>query len=88
MAEQTPQFTAADAAKCVRRSVVKVVIDPKTKQPKLDEDKRPVTETVEVEVSTDEVLDFVVRSDAVRSVVTVVTTDGQKLIGIVPAAKA
>ena len=84
MAEQKSEFTAADAAKCVRRSVVKVVIDPKTKQAKLDEDKRPVTETVEVEVTADEVLDFVVRGSAV----TVVTTDGQKLTGAVPAAKA
>lgn len=84
MAEQTPQLSAAEAAKCVRRSVVKVVIDPKTKQPKLDEDKRPVTDIAEVAVSADEVLDFVVRGD----VVTVVTTDGQKLTGTVPAAKA
>ncbi len=84
MAEQKSEFTAADAAKCVTRSVVKVVIDPKTKKPKLDDDKRPVTETVDVEVKADEVLDFVVRGSAV----TVVTTDGQKLTGIVSAAKA
>ena len=82
--EVQPQLTAADVAKLVKREVVEVVIDPKTKQPKLDEHKRPVTRTVEVEVKADEVLDFVVRGD----VVTVVTTDGQKLTGTVPAAKA
>lgn len=75
-AEQ-PKFTAADVAKLVKREVVEVIIDPKTKQPKLDEHKRPVTRTVEIEVKADEVLDFAVRGNDV----TVVTVDGQKLLG-------
>lgn len=79
-AEQ-PQFTAADVAKLVKREVVEVITDPKTKQPKLDEHKRPVTRTVEVEVKADEVLDFAVRGNDV----TVVTVDGQKLFGTLEA---
>jgi DNA-binding LytR/AlgR family response regulator len=75
-AEQ-PKFTDADVAKLVKREVVEVIIDPKTKQPKLDEHKRPVTRTVEIEVKADEVLAFAVRGNEV----TVVTVDGQKLLG-------
>lgn len=75
--EVQPELTAADVAKLVKREVVEVIIDPKTKQPKLDEHKRPVTRTVEVEVKANEVLDFAVRGNDV----TVVTVDGQKLFG-------
>jgi len=74
---EQPQYTAADVAKLVKRKVVEIVVDPKTKQPKLDEQKRPVTKTSDIEVKADEVLDFVVRGNDV----TVVTVDGQKLFG-------
>ena len=81
---EKPDLTAADVAKLVKRSVIEVVVDPKTKQPKLDEQKRPVTKTSELAVGADEVLDFAVRGHEV----TVITADGQKLTGSLPKVAA
>ncbi|MFN4056418.1 MAG: hypothetical protein ACK4GU_16285 [Alishewanella aestuarii] len=76
MTENTP-FTKADAAKAVKRLSVEAVIDPKTKKPVEDKDGRVKTREVTTDVTEAEVLDFAVRN----GVVTVVTTDGQKLTG-------
>lgn len=76
MTEHTP-FTKADAAKAVKRLSVEVVVDPKTKKPVEDKDGRVKTREVSTDVTEAEVLDFAVSN----GVVTVVTTDGQKLKG-------
>ena len=71
-----PAFSRADAAKAVKRTTVEVVTDAK-KKPVFEKDGTVKTKTVDVAVSADEVLDFALRD----GVVTVVTTDGQKLTG-------
>lgn len=71
-----PAFSRADAAKAVKRTTVEVVTDAK-KNPVFEKDGSVKTKTVDVTVSADEVLDFALRD----GVVTVVTTDGQKLTG-------
>lgn len=76
MTENTP-FTKADAAKAVKRLSVELVVDPKTKKPVEDKDGRVKTREVTTDVTEAEVLDFAVSN----GVVTVVTTDGQKLKG-------
>lgn len=64
---------AAEAAKLVKRLV-----------PELDKDGKPTGKDVEVALKPAEVFANRVRGD----VLTVVTTDGQKLTGRVPPAKA
>lgn len=76
-ANNAQAFSRADAAKAVKRTTIEVVTDAKTKLPIFDKDGAVKTKDTKVEVSADEVLDFAVRG----GVVTVVTTDGQKLIG-------
>lgn len=68
-----PTLTAAEAAKLVAREV-----------PATDKDGKPTGEKKKVPVKADEVLASKVRGDQV----TVVTTDGQKLFGTLPAKKA
>lgn len=75
-ADNAPAFSRADAAKAVKRTTIEVVTDAK-KKPVFEKDGTVKTKTVDVAVSADEVLDFAVRN----GVVTVVTTDGQKLTG-------
>lgn len=60
------ELTAAEAAKRVFRTV-----------PALGKDGKPTGETRQAEVGAGEVFDFAVRDGRV----TVVTTDGQKLVG-------
>ncbi|HMX15545.1 MAG TPA: hypothetical protein PKD29_01765, partial [Rhodocyclaceae bacterium] len=60
------ELTAAEAAKRVFRAV-----------PALGKDGKPTGETRRAEVAAEEVFDFAVRD----GLVTVVTTDGQKLVG-------
>jgi hypothetical protein len=76
--------TKKEIAAAVKRTVVQLVIDPKTKKPELDDNKKVKTETVKKEVAEDEVLSY--RVDGLN--VVVVTTDGQKLTGTLPAPKA
>jgi hypothetical protein len=64
---------AEQAAKLVKRIA-----------PELDKEGKPTGKDIEVEVKADEVFANRVRGD----VLTVVTTDGQKLTGRVPKAKA
>ena len=75
--EPTPQhpmdLSAEQAAKLVKRTA-----------PELDKEGRPTGKDVEVALNADEVFAHRVRGD----VLTVVTTDGQKLTGRVPKAKA
>lgn len=82
--EITTLPTKKDIAAAVKRVVVEVITDPKTKQPELDKDKKIKTRTVSKDVTEDEVLDY--RVDGLN--VVVVTTDGQKLTGTLPAPKA
>lgn len=70
-------FSRADAAKAVKRTTIEVVTDAKTKKPVYEKDGTVKTKEATVNVSADDVLDFAVR----KGVVTVVTTDGQKLTG-------
>lgn len=81
--EITTLPTKKDVAAAVKRVVVEVITDPKTKQPELDKDKKVKTRTVDKAVTEDEVLDY--RVDGLN--VVVVTTDGQKLTGKLPAPK-
>jgi 3,4-dihydroxy-2-butanone 4-phosphate synthase len=73
MSGDVKEFTKADAAKAVKRTV-----------PVLDDDKKPKRSkegeiiTKPVAVTEEEVFDFK-KTDG--GVVTVVTTDGQKLVG-------
>lgn len=60
------ELTKADAAKAVKREV-----------PVFDKDGKPNGETKAIKVAEEEVLDWAVRGN----VVTVVTVDGQKLVG-------
>lgn len=76
-ANKAPEFSRADAAKAVKRLSVELVVDPKTKKPVEDKDGRIKTREVTTDVTEAEVLDFAVSN----GVVTVVTTDGQKLKG-------
>lgn len=82
--EITTLPTKKEIAAAVKRTVVQAVIDPETKKPVLDENKKVKTETVKKAVTEDEVLSY--RVDGLN--VVVVTTDGQKLTGILPAPKA
>lgn len=77
MSENTPTFSRIDAAKAVKRKAIELVTDPKTKKPVFEKDGTVKTKDTLVDVSADEVLDFAVRD----GLVTVVTTDGQKLTG-------
>lgn len=63
---QAVTLTAAEAAKAVKREV-----------PVVGEDGKPNGETKAVKVAEDELLAWSLRGDTV----TVVTTDGQKLVG-------
>lgn len=67
------KLTKAQVAAAVKRSVT--VMD----------DGKPVEK--QVAVKADEVFDWAIRDDADPAVLVVVTTDGQKLTGEVPAAK-
>lgn len=60
------ELTKADAAKAVKREV-----------PVLDKEGKATEETKAIKVAPEEVLDWAVRGN----VVTVVTVDGQKLVG-------
>lgn len=60
------KVTKAEAAKAVKREV-----------PVFDKEGKPTNETKAIKVSEEEVLDWAVRGN----VVTVVTVDGQKLVG-------
>lgn len=64
--EPAVELTAAEAAKAVKRPV-----------PETGKDGKPTGKTVGVALKPDEVLSFSLRG----KVVTVVTTDGQKLVG-------
>lgn len=63
---KTVTISAADAAKAVKREV-----------PVIGEDGKPNGETKAIEVAEDEVFAWSLRGE----IVTVVTTDGQKLVG-------
>lgn len=76
-------LTKEDAAKLVKRTVTVPKIG-KDKKPVLDDSNVPVLVESEVDVTADEVLDFVVRND---NELTVITTDGKKLYAYLPAAK-
>lgn len=77
MDKPTPQhpmdLPAEQAAKLVKRLV-----------PEIGKDGKPTGETVEKEVGVDEVFANRVRGDEI----TVVTTDGQKLVGKAPTKSA
>ncbi|WP_102799000.1 hypothetical protein [Bowmanella denitrificans] len=74
-------LTKADVAKLVKRTVYVPKLG-KDKQPMLHQvTKVPLTEPKQVDVQEEEVLDWIVRGGEI----TVVTTDGRKLLGEVPA---